>query len=114
MTIVLQWIDVLWLALALALVRPDQRPFVAGFFAACMMMMRLQIELMKSLGYSHGLFGLLSLHVFYRGLAAYSFFYAVYLVVACFSPLARGTILMATSILFFFAALVVSMLGMVL
>lgn len=114
MTVFLQWIDALWLIPALLAMRKGQRLWAAGFIAGCMIMMRLQVELMESMGYPYGMFSLWRLHVFYRGLAIYGFFYAVYLVTARFSPYARGPILLATSISFFFAALVVSMLGMVL
>lgn len=114
MNILLQWIDLIWLPLAFLAVRKDQRPAVMGFFAACMLMMRLQIELVESTGYLNGFLELLNMSASARAIAVYNAFYVIYLVLALFSPYSKGAVLMAASISFFFAALFTSMVIMVL
>ena len=108
----IQWLDLIWLPLGLLVVRPHQRLWVAGFFGTCMVMMRMQIELMAATGFSGGFMGLLEYNATERGLAVYSVFYVIYLVLVLFSPYARGPLLIAASISVFFAALFTSMIVM--
>jgi hypothetical protein len=109
MQFILQWLDFLWLPVGLAVLRRDQRAWAAGFFAGCMLMMRLQCELMESISHDRGLIGLMESTVRARGLAVYSAFYVIFLVWALFSPYARGTIMMAASISVFFMAIMTAM-----
>lgn len=104
MALILQWIDLVWLALALCVARKDQRAWVAGFFIASMVMMRLLVELMQSIGYPYGIIGLMATPIHTRGLIFYSAVYLIYILFFHFSPNAKGTLLMAASIAFFFAA----------
>lgn len=104
MKFVLQWIDVSWLILAYLVARKDQRAWVIGFFASSMLMMRMMVELMVSIGYPDGLLGLLATPVHTRALILYSLSYVVYMAFVYFSPNAKGTLLMATSIAIFFAS----------
>lgn len=108
----LQWLDLAWVVIALIVARKEQRVWVLGFFAGCMIMMRLEVELMQSIGYNQGIIGLLDYGVQARGLAVFSLFYLIFLVWLMFSPYAKGTILMAVSISIFFTAAFISMLAM--
>lgn len=110
----LQWIDALWLIPAVLLLRRDRRFWAVGFIGACMLMLRLQAELMENLGYPYGMLSFMKSHVFYRALVVYGLFTAVYLAAARFSPYAQGTVLMATSLAFLFAAFAATFLVMVL
>jgi hypothetical protein len=112
MNFIFQYLDVLWLFVALLVVKRHQRVWALGFFVFCMVMMRMQIELMESTGFSRGFIGLLEYDARTRGLAVYSLAYVIYLVLVLFSPYARGTLLMAASISVFFAALFTSMIVM--
>ena len=114
MIFIVQWIDTIWLLLALLVVHKRQWGWVLGFMAACMLMMRLQAELMTSTGHPYGFLPLMESHVFQRGQAAYSIFYGIYLILAYYSPSARPAIMMAASVSMFFTALFVSMIVMVL
>ena len=113
MSFILQWIDLMWLPIGLASVHKPQRALSAGFFISCMIMMRLQIELMHSTGYSNGFTTLMTSDVSIRALVVYSLFYAIYIIMAVYSPKTTGTIYMAASISIFFAALFTSMIVMV-
>lgn len=104
MKFVLQWIDIAWLVLALVAARKDQRLWVAAFFAASMVMMRMLVELMAYIGYPNGITGLIDMPVHTRAMLTYGLFYIVYIAFFYYSPNAKGTLLMAGSIAFFFAA----------
>lgn len=112
MQFILQWLDFIWVALALVCVRKEQRGWALGFFISCMIMMRLQVELVQSTGYDTGFLGLLDYPAQARGIAVYSVFYVFFLVWTMFSPYAKGAIMMGVSISVFFAALFTSMLVM--
>lgn len=114
MDFILQWIDALWLVVALAVVHRQHRWLVLGFMAACMIMVRLQTELMIVAGYPRGILRFIESDVFSRGLITYSIFYALYLILAYYSPGTKGPIFMAASISIFFMALFVSTVVMVL
>ena len=68
MPFILQWIDLIWLPLMMLVVHKDQRLIAIGFFAACALMMRLEIELMTSTGFITGMLPLMESHIHYRGL----------------------------------------------
>ncbi len=113
MNFILQYIDVLWLPIGLLALHKDHRAWAAAFFIGCMVMMRLQVELMVSTGFAGGFTGWWNMDVLSRGQITYSIFYVAYIVLAIYSPGTKGTIFMAASISIFFAALFTSMIVMV-
>ena len=113
MNFILQYIDVLWLPIGVLALHKDHRAWAAGFFIACMIMMRLQVELMVSTGFAGGFTGWWDMNVHSRGQIAYSIFYVAYIALALYSPGTKGTIFMAASISIFFAAILTSMIVMV-
>lgn len=101
----IQWIDLAWLPIVLLAVRKGQYMVAMGFVLANVLMMRLLVELMGSIGYSYGIFPLLDYHIFYRGLAFYSFVYLLYMALVYFSPGTQKIFLLGASIsMFFFAS----------
>lgn len=115
MDIVYQWMDLIWLPLGLFIAHNrQQRLMVSAFFISCMMMMRLQVEVMQSINYTHGLAGILTSGVFERGMVVYSIFYLLYLVLVHFSPGSRGAVFFAASISIFFMAFFISSIIMLL
>lgn len=108
------YIDLAWLPLSFLVVYRHQRFVVLAFLASCMVMMRLLIELIESTGYPHGFLGFLDAPLFLRGVAVYSVFYALYLLLALFSPGSFKVVLMAASITIFFMAAVCTTVVMVL
>ncbi len=109
-----QWIDALWIPVGLLVVHKKHRLWAVGFIAACMLMMRLQVELLAGVGYERGIVGLMDSHIFNRGLVVYSVIYIIYFLLAYYSPGTRGSVFMAASISIFFFALFLSMIVMVL
>ena len=113
MAFILQWIDLLWLPVALLTVHKHQRGWATGFFIACFVMMRMQVELVHSTGFANGFTGLINASSHIRGLVTYSVFYIIYIALALYSPNTKGTIFMAASISIFFLAMFTSMIVMV-
>jgi hypothetical protein len=114
MDIILQWIDALWLIPALFFAHKGQRLCLAGLVLSGMILLRLQVELMQSMGYPFGMLMLVPLPLFLRGLAVYSLFYLGFLVFARSAPQSQGALFMAATMSVFFAAFFVSMFVMIL
>ena len=109
-----QWLDLIWIPIGLFVVKKEQRLWVLGFFSGCMLMMRMQVELMNATNYPTGFINLMSSTAFDRGLVIYSVFYVLYLTLAHYSPNARGPVFVAASISIFFMAFFTSSIIMVL
>lgn len=111
---IIPYADLAWFPLALLVVHRSQRVIVVAFLAASMLMMRLLVELVSSIGYPFGLLGFWDMHVFLRGLIVYSIFYALYLLLAFFSPGSFRVVLLAASISVFFITALAAVIVMVL
>ena len=111
---ILNYIDLIWLPIALFIVHKEQRIITAAFFVSCFIMMRLQIEMMLSIGYPNGFLPLLKFSVQNTALVVYMFFYIAYIAVTYWSKGTNKHILLAASISIFFAAMLTSMVIMVL
>lgn len=114
MGFILQWIDLMWLPIMVMVVDKKQRFLAIGMFVSCALMMRMQIELMHWTEYPTGFLPFLEFPVQNRAIAVYTVFYMLYCFLAIFSPYARGSVFLAASITIFFAAMVISMIVMVL
>ncbi len=99
----LQWIDLIWLPLGLAVVHKDQRFWTFSCLVGCMVMMRLLAELMESIGHPNGILGMIAMPVAARGQIVYNFYYMVYIMYAFFLR-STGAIFMAASLGVFFLA----------
>lgn len=108
------YMDLIWIPVFFYVVHRHQRLIALAFLGGCMLMMRLLVELVEGTGYAHGFLGLLQSSLFTRGLAVYSFFYAVYLLIVRFSPGSFRVVLLAASISIFFAASISTIIIMLL
>lgn len=108
------WLDFLWLPIAVLAVHKGHRIWAAGFVLACAFMMRLQVELMESVGYPTGILPLLDSDLMRRGMVTYSVFYVIYIALAYYSPGSHKHVMMAATISMFFVAMFVSSLIMLL
>jgi hypothetical protein len=102
------WLDILWLPIALLIVHKGQKWKSCAFILLCMVVMRLQIEIVEGMGFAKGVTGLIDWPLMIRGYAVYGVFFALYLLLSYLSPLTRGAIYMAASITIFFMAFTVS------
>ncbi len=106
-SLIYQWIDLLWLPLGFFAVAPKFRWLTLGFIAACLLMMRMQIELMVYTGYETGILPFMTSHIQTRGLLTYG-------ILANFSNRTQKVVFLAASITIFIAAFLVSTVLMML
>lgn len=111
---ILPWIDVLWIPVALAIMERGKKLFTCGFILSCVLLLRLQVELLHQIGLPYGFFGLMDSPIFIRGMIAYSTFIAFFLALAYYSPGADKNVHIAASITILIAAFCVSLFFMVL
>lgn len=114
MSYLLQYIDFIWLPIALLIVHKEQRLVTAAFFISCFLMMRLQIEMMVSVGYPTGILPFITWPVRDTSMAVYMLFYIAYIALAYWSPNTNKHIFLAASISIFFGAMLTSMVIMLL
>ena len=109
-----QWIDLLWVPVALLTMERGKKLFTCGFVLSCTLLLRLQVELLQQLGYPRGFFGFMDSNIFTRGLIAYGAFIAFFLVLAYYSKGGDKNVHIAASITILIAAFCVSLFIMVL
>ena len=107
------WLDAIWIPIAAIAVHKGQRLKAMAFVGLCMLVMRLQIEIVQSTGFKTGFTGLWNASLYHRGLVTYSLFIMIYLLLSYFSPYTRGVIYLAASISIFFMAFVASSIIMI-
>lgn len=107
------WLDAVWLPIAGLAVHKGQRLKAVAFVLLCMLVMRLQIEIVQSTGFKTGFTGLWDASLYHRGVITYSVFIFLYLLLSYYSPYTRGVIYLAASISIFFMAFAVSSFIMV-
>ena len=110
----LDYIDLIWLPIGLIVVHKQQRLVAAGYFISCFIMMRMQIEMVVSLGFPNGFLPVFSWPVHKSAIVTYTFFYIAYMLLAYWSKESDKHIFLAASISMFFTALLVSTIVMVL
>ena len=108
------WIDVIWIPVLFFGVHKKHRWWALGFVISTMILIRLQSEIMISIGYEFGIVGYMTTNVYTRLLAVSSFFYALFLLMAHFSSQTRGVVFMAASLSIFFMVFLVGSIAMVL
>jgi len=111
---ILAWIDLLWIPVSLIAAEPGKRLFAAGFAGACALLLRLQVELLREIGYSNGFFGFMESDILLRGQITYSFFILIFLMLAHFSKGVYKSVYLAASITIMITSFCVSSLIMVL
>lgn len=109
-----QWMDLIWVPIALISVEKGKRLLTLGFVFLCVLGLRLQVELFRDLGFSHGYLGFMKSDIFPRGIVTYGIFTAFFLLLAHFSQGADKNVHMAASISILIAAFCISSIVMVL
>lgn len=107
-----QWIDLLWLPVALVTVHKGQRVLVVAFMLVCILTLRVQVELMHSFGKPGGFTGLLESGAYERGLVTYGIVFALFLILAYFSPRTQGVVFLAATLTIYILTFCLSMLVM--
>ena len=108
------WLDLLWVPVALLTAERGKRLFTAVFAGACVLLLRLQVELLRGIGFSKGFLGFMTSDILYRGMVVYGVFILLFLILAHFSKGGDKNIHIAASITILIAAFCVSSFIMVL
>lgn len=111
--IIVHWIDFIWLPMTFFYMDKDHRPYALGFVLACIFGLRLEEELLQSMGYSAGITGWISFPSYFRGLITYSVAIALFLTLSYFSKKTHNVVYMAACISIFIAVFIISLLIMV-
>ena len=105
---ILNWLDILWIPAAYFIVRKIQRIYAIGFVIICILVLRLQNELMTDIGYAQGFLPFLSVPALYRGFVVYGVFIGLFLLLSRWSRERDRFIYVAASITVLFVAFCVS------
>lgn len=108
------WLDAFWLFPALFLMEKGKKLLTCLFILSCVLLLRLQLELMNSIGFPRGVLGWVSMGLYERGLVVYGLFTAFFLLIAYFSKGSAKSIHMAASITILITAFCLSSLVMAL
>lgn len=108
-----QWIDLLWLPVGVVAVHKGQRLKTAIFMVVCILTLRAQVELMESIGRVHGFTGFWNWDAYQRGLLVYGIVFALFLLLAYFSPHTKGIVFFAATLTIYIFSFCASMLAMV-
>lgn len=110
MELILNYIDLIWAPVVYFVVAKQHRWYAVGFVLSCLMMLRMQYELIDEWGFGEEGFPdmLLDSHPYVRGIITYSVIFALYLVLSIYSKKTNPVIYMAASISIFFIAFITS------
>ncbi len=109
MDLLVNWLDFLWIPLALIFLRKDQKLKGILFILACMLALRLQVELMVETGYEQGFLPFFTFPVLYRGYIVYGIFIFAFLLLGHVSKERNSFVYMAAAISVFIIAFCASM-----
>lgn len=112
--LLIQYADFLWFPIALAIMERGKKLLTCGFIGACIILLRLQVELLQHIGYPRGFLGVMENSVLHRGLITYGVFIAFFLLIAWLSKREMKHVHMAASIVILIASFCVSSIIMVL
>ena len=110
----LNWIDLIWVPIAFFVVAKPHRWYAVAFILSCLMVMRMQYELIAEWGFGTEGFPnmLLDSPPYLRGVVVYSLVFVLYLLLSHYSRKTAPVIYMAASISIFFVAFVFSFIVM--
>ena len=111
---ILNWGDLLWVPLALLVVRKKQRLNAILFVLVCVLTLRLQVELMSSIGFSQGFLKFMDLPALWRGYMVYGVFIGLFLLLSRWSRERDPYVNIAAAITVFIAAFCISTFLMIL
>lgn len=110
----LYWIDLAWIIVAVFASKGRFKVFSVFFVLACFFMLRLQVKLMDTIGFHHGILRWIDTPILFRGMMAYGVFIAVFLGLVSLSKDYNAYVFMAAGITIFTIAFCVSSAVMVL
>ena len=110
----MNWIDLVWVIVAVLVTKGRFKIFSAFFVLVCIFMLRLQVKLMDVIGFESGILQWIDTPILFRGMMAYGAFIAVFLGLVSLSKEHNAYVFMAAGITIFTIAFCVSSAVMVL
>jgi len=104
----LNWLDFLWIPVILVFLKKGQKLKATLFVLVCMLVLRLEVELIKEIGYEHGFFPFLASPALYRGYMVYGIFIGFFLLMGRISNESNVFVYMAAGISILVLASIVS------
>ena len=114
MSVFINWIDLLWVVVAVLFAKGRYKIYSIMFVIGCVLMLRLQVALMQEIGFAKGILQWIDTPVLFRGMIAYGVFIAAFLGLVGLSKDNNTYIFMAAGITIFTIAFCVSSAVMVL
>ncbi|MAZ75965.1 MAG: hypothetical protein CMH31_01535 [Micavibrio sp.] len=114
MSLFMNWIDFLWIGVALLLAKGRYKAYSVIFVFVSILMLRLQVKLMQEIGFGNGILQWIDTPVLFRGMMAYGVFIAAFLGLVSLSKDENAYVFIAASITIFTIAFCVSSAVMVL
>lgn len=108
MEFLIDWIDLMWVPVALVLLRKGQRFKGVMFILSCVLTLRLQVQLMERIHYPTGIMHFLEFPLIQRGFIVYGAFIAAFLILSHFSREKDHYVYIAAAITVFMVAFCVS------
>lgn len=112
-SILYQWVDFLWVPVAIAVTHGQQRYFAVLFVLFCALTLRMQEEFLESFNLRDGVTDFFSLTPYARGLLVYAIVIMGFLLLSYVSPHTRGVIYMAAAISLYILAFCISSVIMI-
>lgn len=108
-SMVLNWLDLIWLPVVFFMVQKRLRWIAVGFVTACILMLRMQYELLEEFDLQkEGIPGMLTSDPFKRGMVVYSIMILLYLILTMLSKRTMTAVYLAASITIFILSFTLS------
>lgn len=107
------WVLLGWIVPAMIIVHKGQHLKALLFIIVLSVVLRLQVEVMQSMGFTRGFTGFIEWGIERRGLITHSIFIALFLLLSYLSPNTKGPIYLAASLSLFFMSFFLSSLFMI-
>lgn len=113
MDIIYQWLDLIWIPIALVVLPRKQWVEALVLIACSAVMLRLQIDMVEQYGKPGGITGWLPFDLYHKGLIAYSLVIVVYIIASLMLYRHGWLIHLSLAIGVFFNAFIISTIVMV-
>ena len=110
-----QWIDLIWIPVAMIALKRRLWIKTFVFILICVFSLRLQLELMDSIGYGErGILTFVDMPLYHRGLIVYGLSILLFLILAHFSARTMASVYIAAMLSVYITTLCISMVVMTL
>lgn len=113
-SVVYPWLDLIWIPVTLLVLQKGQWLKTICFILACVLALRLQVELMEDIGFPNGFLSLMDYPLLERGFVTYGLCIAGFLLMAYYSRNENAYVFIAASISTFMVSFIISSVVLIL